>query len=43
MSVFGDFLFHIFRHSDSIRRDTEYLSVFNLNAEKKEPEKPLFT
>ena len=37
--VFGVFLFHIFSHSDWIRRDTLYLSVFSPNAEKYGPEK----
>ena len=33
MSVFGVILVHIFPHSDWIRRDTEYPSVFSPNAE----------
>ena len=33
------FLVHIFSHSDWIRRDTQYLSVFSPNAGKYEPEK----
>ena len=32
------FLVRIFTHSDWIRRDTKYLSVFSLNAGKYEPE-----
>ena len=39
MSVFGVFLVLIFPHPDWIRRDTPYLSVFNLNAGKYGPEK----
>ena len=38
-SVFGAFLLRIFRHSDGIRRDMKYLSVFSPNAEKYGPEK----
>ena len=34
------FLVRIFSHSDSIRRDTEYLSVFSPNAGKYGQEKP---
>ena len=37
--VFGDFLVLIFLHSERIRRDTEYLSVFRPNAGKYGPEK----
>ena len=37
--VFGAFLLRIFPHSDGIRRDMEYLSVFSPNAEKYGPEK----
>ena len=33
------FLVHIFSHSDWIRRDTKYLSVFSPNAGKYGPEK----
>ena len=33
------FLVRIFTHSDGIRRDTEYLSVFSLNTGKYGPEK----
>ena len=33
-----DFLVRIFPHSDTIRRDTSYLSVFSPNAEKYGPE-----
>ena len=32
------FLVRIFRHSDRIRRDTDYLSVFSPNAGKYRPE-----
>ena len=32
------FLFHVFSHSDWIRRDTEYLSAFSPNAGKYGPE-----
>ena len=39
MSAFGVFLVRIFTHSDWIRRDTEYLSVFSPNAGKYGPEK----
>ena len=39
MSVFGVFLVSIFQHSDWIRRDTPYLSVFSPNARKCGPEK----
>ena len=39
MSKYGVFLVHIFPHSDCIRRDTSYLSVFNPNAGKYGPEK----
>ena len=38
MSIFGVILVRIFSHSDSIRRDTEYHSVFSLNAGKYGPE-----
>ena len=38
VSVFGVILVRIFPHSDWIRRDTEYLSVFGPNAEKCGPE-----
>ena len=38
-SVFGVFLVFIFPHSDWIRRDTEYIFVFNPNAGKYRPEK----
>ena len=31
MSVFGVILVHIFQHLDSIRRDTEYLSVLSIS------------
>ena len=34
VSVFRVILVHIFPHSDWIRRDTEYLSVFSLNVGK---------
>ena len=37
--VFGVFLVRIFPHSDWIRRYTEYLSVFSLNAGKYGPDK----
>ena len=37
MSLFGVILVRIFRHSDWIRRDTEYLSVFSLNERKYRP------
>ena len=37
--VFGVFLVRIFPHSDWIRRDTPYLSVFSPNPEKYRPEK----
>ena len=33
------FLVRIFPHSDWVRRDTEYLSVFSRNTEKYGPEK----
>ena len=33
VSVFGVILVRIFQHSDWIRRDTKYLSIFTLNAE----------
>ena len=39
MSVSGVLLTHIFPHSDWIRKDTEYLSVFSLNTRKYGPEK----
>ena len=39
MSAFGVFLVRIFSHSDWIRRDAEYLSIFSLNAGKCRPEK----
>ena len=39
VSVFGDFLVGIFPHSDWIRRDTPFLSVFSPNAGKYGPEK----
>ena len=39
VSVFGVFLDRIFPHSDWIRRDTEYLFIFSLNAGKYQPEK----
>ena len=39
VSLFGVFLVLIFLHSDGIRRDTEYLSVFSSNAGKYGPEK----
>ena len=35
------FLVRIFPHSDRIRRDTDYLSVFSPNAGKYGPEKTL--
>ena len=38
VSVFGVILVLIYPHSDWIRRDTEYLSVFNPKAEKYGPE-----
>ena len=38
-SVFGVFLVHIFPHSDRIRKDTPYLSVFSPNAGKYRSEK----
>ena len=38
MSVFGVILARIFPHSDSIRRDTPYLSIFSRNAGKYGPE-----
>ena len=38
MSVLGVFLVRIFPHLDWTRRDTEYLSVFSLNAGKYGPE-----
>ena len=37
-SRFGVIQVHIFHHSDWIRRDTQYLSVFSPNAGKYEPE-----
>ena len=37
MSVFGVFLIRIFPHSDWIRRDMKYLSVFSPNAGKYGP------
>ena len=39
VSVFGVFLVRIFPHSDWIRIDNPYLSVFSPNAEKYGPEK----
>ena len=39
VSVSGVFLVHIFPHSELIRRNTEYLSVFNPHAGKYGPEK----
>ena len=39
VSVCGVFLVSIFPHSDWIRRDTEYLSVFSPNVRKYGPEK----
>ena len=39
VSVFGAFLVRIFPHSDWIRRDTKYISVFRPNAGKYGPEK----
>ena len=39
VSVFGVILARIFPHSDWLRRDTEYLSVFSPNAGKYRPEK----
>ena len=39
MSVFGVFLVRILPHSELIRRDTLYLSVFNPNTWKYGPEK----
>ena len=36
------FLVRIFPHSDWIRRDTSYLSVFSPNVGKYEPEKTLY-
>ena len=39
VSAFGVILVGIFPHSDWIRRDTEYLSVFSPNAGKYGPEK----
>ena len=39
VSVFGVFLVRIFPHSDWIRRDTEYLFLFSLNAGKHRPRK----
>ena len=41
VSVFGVFLVLISSHLDWMRRDTEYLSIFSLNARKYGPEKPL--
>ena len=38
VSVFGVILVRIFSHLDWIRRNTEYLSVFSLNAGKYGPE-----
>ena len=38
VSVFGVFFVLIFPHLDLIRKDTSYLSVFILNAEKYGPE-----
>ena len=38
VSVFGVILIRIFAHSDCLRRDTEYLSVFSPNAGKYRPE-----
>ena len=39
VSKYGVFLVCIFAHSDWIRRDTEYLSIFNPNAGKYRPDK----
>ena len=39
MSIFGVTLVRVFPHSDWIRRDTSYLSVFSANAGKYGPEK----
>ena len=39
VSVFGDLLIRIFPHSDWIRRDTPYLSIFSPNAGKYRLEK----
>ena len=39
VSVFGVFLVHIFRYSDSIRSFTLWIYVFSPNARKYEPEK----
>ena len=39
MFVFGVFLVRIFPHSDRTPRDTEYLSVFSLNAGKYGPDR----
>ena len=39
VSIFGIFLFRNFPHSDWIRRDTKYLSVFSPNAGNNKPEK----
>ena len=39
VSVLGLFVVRIFPHSDLIRRDTSYLSVFSPNARKCRPEK----
>ena len=39
VSVFGVSLFHIFPHSEWVRKDTPYLSVFCLNMEEYEPVK----
>ena len=38
MSVFGVFHVLFFRHSDWIRRDTQYLSIFSQNVVKYRPE-----
>ena len=39
VSVLGVFLVRIFLHSDCMRRDTEYISLFSPNAGKFDPEK----
>ena len=39
VSVFGVFLVRILPDSNSLRKDTPYLSVFSPNARKYEPEK----
>ena len=38
VSLFGVILARIFPHSDSIRRDTKYISIFSSNAGKYGPE-----